>query len=170
MFKCTKCNNESKKEHIVCVKCGSVGMYVSFEPERKKYVLRKTPIVKKTKFESDQELKEWFEARRKEMTGYCSCGCGRKSSKDDDRFYKASLAHILAKKNFESVRTHPDNWIELSFWEGHHANMDNRSSELWVKMACWPEIKRKTAILKPLIPQNELKFLPLVLKNIWGEL
>lgn len=165
MYKCTKCNNESKKEHIVCVKCGSVGMYVPFEPAPKQYALKRTPIVKKTTFEVDNELETWFKDRRKELTGVCQ-NCGGKTCKDDDKFYKFSIAHILVKSRFKSVRTHKDNFIELCFWGNScHSTMDNKSSELWAQMTCFEEIKRKFGILKPLLLESEIKYLPLIFKN-----
>ena len=167
MYRCTKCNNESKKEHIKCPRpsCNGVGTYVEFEPGPKTYSLKRTPIQsKQATVVKDDELQQWFQDRRKEMVGICSCGCGGKTSKDDDKFFKASICHILPKSKFKSVRTHKDNWVELSFWQGCHANMDNRSSELWTKLACWSEIQRKFEILKPLIADNEIKHLPLIFK------
>jgi hypothetical protein len=122
-------------------------------PERKQYTIpkksAKRAALEKAEKEvqqlqvhkvTDAELDAWFKARRKELTGTCTCGCGESSSKEDDKQYKASICHIFPKAKFQSVATHKLNYIELNFWNGCHSNMDNRSMELWPNMECWPVI------------------------------
>src|SRR6185312_6426762 len=71
------------------------------------------------------EMTRWFQERRKQMTGKCA-HCGDPSCKNSDEYYKFSIAHILPKRIFKSVATHPLNWIELCFWGNScHTNLDN---------------------------------------------
>lgn len=120
-------------------------------PERKQYTIPKKSakrvalekaerVANQPSDNNDAELEQWFKDRRKELTGTCMCGCGQTTTKADDKFYKHSICHILPKAKFKSVATHKLNYIELSFWDGCHSNMDNRSMELWPNMECWPLI------------------------------
>lgn len=109
--------------------------------------------------------RQWFLDRRKEMTGFCVCGCGLRSSKNDDKYFHCSVGHILKKAKVKSMALHPLNWIELNFWDGCHGNFDNRSSDLWEGMACWDEIVTKFKAMYPLIPDYEKRFIPQVLLN-----
>jgi hypothetical protein len=131
--------------------------------------IRRTPIKSKTKpfkeKEGASERNVWFLTRRLEMTGLCECGCGLSSSKREDNNYKSSIAHVLCKKNFKSIATHPDNWIELNFWNGHHTTFDNMGYEHCkrTKPLLWDIVVRKFKILYPLIHPSEQKFIPQVL-------
>lgn len=98
---------------------------------------------------------KWFDERRKEMIGYCVCGCGQKSSKDDDANFRSSIAHVLPQRLFPSVQYHKVNWIELNFWDGCHSNFDNLSMDRWVNMECWDLIKTKFKFLSVLLTQEE---------------
>lgn len=103
----------------------------------------------------EREKEKWFQARRKEMTGTCQCGCGTKSSKHEDDHFRSSAAHIFPQRLFPTIQFHPLNWVERNFWEGHHSNMDNRSMELWPNFADWDDIKEKFHILSPLLTEKE---------------
>jgi hypothetical protein len=101
-------------------------------------------------------LKErWFKARRKEMVGTCQCGCGNKSSKHDDLYFRHSAAHIFPKGLFESVMYHPLNFVERAFWGGCHTNMDERGLDKWPAMADWEDIKERFHTLAPLLTDEE---------------
>lgn len=107
----------------------------------------------------------WFRARRRQMTGFCKCGCGNRSSRDDEDNFRSSICHILAQKHFLSVQFHPANFIELAFWGGCHTNFDQKGSEHWPKLACWIEIVEKFKILYPLTLESERKYIPEILKQ-----
>lgn len=107
----------------------------------------------------------WFTERRKEMTGICSCGCGKPSSKNDDNNFRSSACHILPQRHFASVRWHPLNFIEMAFWGGCHTNMDDQGSDRWDKLACWPEIVRKFKIIYPKTYRLERQFIPKILQQ-----
>lgn len=127
---------------------------------------KRSPAGKKTKQEAggkdDITLSEWFADRHKEMTGKCK-HCGGRTCKNDSLFFKHSIAHILPKRLFPSVATHPDNWIELCFWERNcHGNMDNGILDL-IDMHCWDEIVEKFIRIYPAIDPKERRHIPDIL-------
>jgi hypothetical protein len=108
---------------------------------------------------SNAELKRWFEERRKEMTGVCS-NCGGKSEKNNDKYFKFSIAHILPKSIFKSIATHESNWIELChFGKSCHANLDNNSIDL-IDLNCFSDVVDKFVIMYPSIAINEKRRIP----------
>jgi hypothetical protein len=111
---------------------------------------------------NDENLDKWFEERRKEMTGKCK-HCGGKSCKDDDKYYRFSIAHILPKAYFPSVATNENNWVELCFWgNACHTNYDQLSLDL-MDMNCFDLIVERFQKLYPYIAKEEKKRIPAVL-------
>lgn len=107
-------------------------------------------------------LDRWFKDRRKEMKGKCE-HCGGISCKSDDKYYKHSIAHILPKKIFKSVATHPDNWIELCFWnKSCHTNFDNHMIDL-IDLNCFDTVIEKFVKIYPNIAQEEKRHIPKIL-------
>lgn len=117
----------------------------------------------KVELGEDDSMKEgWFKRRRTEMTGTCQCGCGMPSSKQDDKNFRSSICHIFPQRLFQSVQFNHLNWVERKFWatEGTsacHAQMDNKSMDLWPQMADWDDIKEKFLALEPLLTDEERK-------------
>jgi hypothetical protein len=108
------------------------------------------------------ELERWFQERRREMKGVC-LHCGGKTCRDDDQWFRASLAHILPKAYFPSVSTHPLNWIELCFWGNScHTNMDNKVLDM-TEMACWDTIVTRFQAMYPSIAPKERRRIPEIL-------
>lgn len=111
---------------------------------------------KENRSDGGESKKEaWFQARRKEMTNVCQCGCGGKSSKHQDEHFRSSIAHILPQRIFKSVQFHELNWVERRFWGGCHTRMDEKGMDLWINMADWEDIKAKFRILAPLLSDKE---------------
>lgn len=110
---------------------------------------------KETLAGQDTMKEKWFQARRKEMVGTCQCGCGQKSQKKDDMYFRHSAAHIFPQRIFESVQYHKLNWVERAFFGGCHGNMDNKSMDKWPNMADWDDIKEKFHQLVPLLTDKE---------------
>lgn len=105
------------------------------------------------------ELDRWFEERRMEMSGFCK-HCGGLSCKEDDKYFKFSLAHILPKRIFKSVATHPKNWIELCFWSPScHTNFDNYTLDI-IDLNCFDEVIEKFVAIYPDIDKKERKYIP----------
>lgn len=111
------------------------------------------------------ELNRWFQERRLEMTGVCA-NCGRPSCRDDDQYYKFSIAHILPKAYVKSVKTHPDNWIELCFWGENscHTQLDNNLLDL-TELNCWDTVVCRFQRVYPDIVLTERRRIPQVLRN-----
>lgn len=108
------------------------------------------------------DLQKWFEARRREMTGFC-VNCGDKTLKDDDKYYKYSIAHLLPKAYFISIKTHESNWLELCYFgKGCHSMMDTHMVDL-IDMNCFDEIVTKFCKIYPSIAKEEKRRIPMVL-------
>lgn len=114
--------------------------------------------------EDKDKLWEWFLDRRKEMTGKC-LHCGDKSEKENDRYFHFSIAHILPKKLFPSVETHPLNWIELChFGNSCHTNLDNYFIDL-TDLNCWDTVVERFVAIYPSIDKAERKNIPETLRQ-----
>lgn len=115
--------------------------------------------IKKEKLHADSEENQdkWWEDRRRDLVGTCQCGCGSKSQKKDDTYYRHCICHIFPKRLFKSVARHPLNFVERAFWGGCHTNMDDQSIEKWVGMADWDDIKAKVERIVPYISPEEKK-------------
>lgn len=108
------------------------------------------------------ELTRWFTDRRAEMTGIC-LHCGGKSCKTSDQYFKFSIAHILPKNIFKSVKTHPLNWIELCFWSPScHTNYDNKTLDI-IDLNCFDTVIKRFVAMYPDISAKERKYIPDVL-------
>lgn len=118
---------------------------------------------------TDKEMDRWFETRRKELTGLCLF-CGGKTERDNDDTYRCSVAHLLEKKKgrFPSVKTHPENSLELCFYGNScHTNFDNHMIELSdIKETipkAWEVIISKFLKIYPSISIEERKNIPDIL-------
>jgi hypothetical protein len=108
------------------------------------------------------ELNRWFLERRKEMKGVCS-NCGGKSCKDNDQYYKFSIAHILPKAYFPSVATHPNNFIELCHFNNScHQNLDSHMIDI-IDLSCFDEVIEKFISIYPNIAEKEKRRIPKIL-------
>lgn len=130
---------------------------------KKKYVIPKKSA-KKLKQEAEEKafrgdndtlIEQWYKARRKELVGICQCGCGQKSQKNDDTFFRGSCCHIFPKADFESVMYHPLNCVERAMFGGCHHNMDNNGLDKWPLFADWEDIKERFHVLAPLLTNQE---------------
>jgi len=119
----------------------------------------KDTIIKKT---GGAELDRWFQDRRKEMTGHC-WHCQGVSCKNSHEYYKFSIAHLLPKRLFKSIATHPLNWIELCFWEQScHTNFDNNTLDI-TELNCYDIVIERFVAMYPAIAPKERKYIPDVL-------
>ena len=130
--------------------------------EKKQYRIPKVSARKKEKDEKerqargggDTELQKWYKERQKQLTGQC-CRCGDRYNSKDLKQAITATAHILPKRTFASVATHPNNWIEFSAYCGCHNWFDNYANwdeiikdpigEIVIKnfIAMWPNISTK---------------------------
>lgn len=101
------------------------------------------------------EMDLWFKNTRKKLSAFCKCGCNLASSKNDDKYFKFSCCHIFPKSKFDSIKTHPVNFVERAFWGGCHSVMDDTSIDRWVDFSDWNDIVEKFYILAPLLTDKE---------------
>ncbi len=138
-----------------------LGILPPLPTRKEKKPLNKQSEKKKKEINSlkdgDSLLDDFYDQIRKKMVGVCQCGCGEKSQKKDDTFFRHCICHIFPKRLFPSISTHPLNWVERTFWGGHHSNMDDRSIDLWTKFADWDDIKGKFHQLVPFLTDEERK-------------
>lgn len=129
--------------------------------EKKPYSIPKQSEKKKKEIEeakaagTDKEMDKFFNEQRPKMTGVCQCGCGEKSQKKDDTFFRHCICHIFPKSVFKSIATHPLNWVERKFWGGDHTNFDEGGMDKWPLMADWDDIKTKFRVLEKLLTEQE---------------
>lgn len=158
IFTCSSCKATFPRWRGKCT-CGVWNSITESLVPTKVYHIPKQSIKKKKEVLEnkgvDSDLDIWFNVVRKKLTGYCQCGCGEKSSKNDDKYFKHSCSHLFPKRIFKSIQFHPDNFVERAFWGGCHSVMDDTSIERWVNFDDWEVIKHKFHLLSPLIPQQE---------------
>lgn len=112
----------------------------------------------------DSKLDQWFEERRKEMTGRCAL-CSGKTEKANDETYRRSIHHLFDKRKtmFPSIACHPDNFLEVCFWGNScHQNIHNGniSWQLLADSAEWKIIVTKFKKIYPFIAESERKNIP----------
>jgi hypothetical protein len=108
------------------------------------------------------EMDRWFAERRTEMTGYCA-NCGGRSCKDNDQYFKFSIAHLMPKNLFKSIKAHPLNWIELCFWDKScHTNFDNKTLDI-TELNCYDTVIERFVAMYPEIAAKERKYIPDIL-------
>lgn len=146
-------------------------------PEKKKSTINKVSPKRQAKLDEqnayggDSALDLWFEARRKEMKGYCVI-CGGPTEKKHDNTYRRSIHHLFDKKPtlFPSVSCHPDNWLEVCYYGNScHTNLHNKTItwELLHDSLEWKIIVDKFKKIYPFIAESERKNIqPLLLKEL----
>lgn len=117
----------------------------------------------------DVELELWYIHRSKELTGFCA-NCNGVTTKGDVKYWKYSIAHVMAKSTFGSVKTNVFNFVELCYFGNScHANFDNNGYEyarekmplLWKIIIqrfkiMYPHIRERSKIPDALIQESPL--------------
>jgi hypothetical protein len=106
----------------------------------------------------ETDLQEWYAKIMKDEKPVC-WETGEEISKGDVKGWHGSIAHILPKKLFPSVSTHPMNYLILKMWGGTHARYD-LSWESAQKMKVWPLAVDRFLQFANQIADNEMKYLP----------
>lgn len=107
---------------------------------------------------SKLELDVWFSviANKHSIAG-AFCHCMECNALIPPKFIRHATAHLLPKKLFKSVATHPLNYLILGAGCGCHYHTDR--VDKFVQMKCWPEAARRIKEMIPLLPFDELKYL-----------
>jgi hypothetical protein len=116
--------------------------------------------VRKVQVQSREEmlLKFWID-QAAQMPRYCENGCKRTLPTASSAAWviKASIAHIVEKRNFESVIVHPMNrWFACKWC---HTNYDDRGYSFQVTMPVWPLIVDRFKLFMEFIKPEERQFL-----------
>ena len=114
----------------------------------------------------NEQLGMWFVTRMQICEPKCE-NCGKEGGylklPEFKKLWKSCQAHLLPKRHFKSLQTHPLNGMVLgSGYSGLcHCHDDYDSSwEKAAKMPIWEEVVRRFLIMYPLIPQEEYQFIP----------
>lgn len=120
---------------------------------------------------TDSDMTIYYVKRMGEVEAVCdNCGVRADWIKQPQyyKLWKAAQAHILEKRHFISIMTHPLNFLTMfaaySGVCGCHTYYDSN----WLnasKMNIWTTVIERFKILYPLIKPNEHKFIPDILLN-----
>lgn len=127
----------------------------------------KKPIAKKSekKIQEEKEAKfvggendldRWFDDIKNYHCGKAGgCNCMECKQWIPEPYMRHATAHLLPKKIFKSVATHPKNYLILGAGCGCHDKTHTISK--FVKMKIWPEAKKRILEMMPLLPMDELR-------------
>jgi len=119
----------------------------------KKLAQEKSPEYKNEK----TELEKWFkDIQAKHFTSYGG-RCMECGAHIPVEFARHAIAHLLAKKLFLSVKTHPLNYLILGAGCGCHQKTDR--VDTFVKMRIWGEAAYRIKQLIPLLPFDEYRYI-----------
>jgi len=138
-------------------------------PEKKRYSINKVSPKRAAKIKQmkeqgtdgqkeETELQKWYAKIMQDEPGIC-WETGERIDKKDKLGWHGSVAHILSKSDYPSVRTHSLNYMILKMWGGIHGQYD-ASWEKAAKMKIWPYAIKIIRILYPLLTQEEKRKLP----------
>lgn len=108
---------------------------------------------------------EFYQQCVKQANCRC-CECGDRVSTNEKNAHW-TIAHVLPKKHFDSIKTNDDNWIELCY--GCHVNYDryiDEHDERLTQMRIFPLVIEKIKLLLPHIKEHRrLNNLPIFILN-----
>lgn len=144
------------------------------KPKKEKKPLRRVGLKKQAAekiFIGDEEtqLQKWYQTIMDHEMPVC-WETGDKIDIRDKKGWQGSIAHVLPKSLFDSVKTHPMNYMILKMWGGTHGQYDS-SWENAAKMKVWPHAVKIFNILYPLLTREEKAKLPdIIIQEIKPEL
>jgi hypothetical protein len=115
---------------------------------------------------SELTLDGWFLGRmEKEMPICQNCHASKSVLKLPgwEKVWKSCQAHLLPKRHFKSIITHPLNGMVLGSGFSQMCLCHDIYDSSWekaAKMNIWPEVVRRFLIMYPLIPESEYRFIP----------
>lgn len=147
--------------------CIGHGIYSGVKVEKKgpspipKKSAKKLAQEKKEREERGDEgttLEQWYAEIMKREKAVC-WETGELIDKKDEKGWHGSIAHILPKKIFPSVATHPLNYLILKMWGGTHGQYDS-SWKKAQKMKVWKIAIERFLQFEKDIDSNERKYIP----------
>lgn len=108
---------------------------------------------------TETDLQKWYTTIMQSEMPIC-WETGEKIDTRDRMGWHGSIAHILPKEHYPSVKTHPMNYMILKMWGGTHGQYDS-SWENASKMSVWKyALKTIIDVLYPLLTPEEKRKLP----------
>ena len=108
-------------------------------------------------------LQKWYAEIMKKEEPIC-WETGHKINKNDKFAWQGSIAHVLSKKLFPSVATHPHNYLILEMYGGAHGQYDS-SWKNAQRMKVWKIALERFIMIEPDIALGERKYIPDCLMN-----
>lgn len=138
-------------------------------PKKSKKKLIQEGIEKEQKGSEPSDLEKWYTNIMQHETPVC-WETGDKIDIRDKTGWHGSIAHVLPKELFPSVKTHPMNYMILKMWGGTHGQYDS-SWENASKMKVWKYACEIFNVLYPLLTPEEKRKLPdIIIQEIKPEL
>jgi hypothetical protein len=102
------------------------------------------------------DLEKWFaDIEEKYWGGGKKMYCMECSEYIPKEYARHATAHLLPKKIFKSIETHPLNYLILG--AGCSCHEKSHRVDKFIKLKIWPEAKRRINELIPLLPVDELR-------------
>lgn len=137
--------------------------------DKKAAEMKEQKIIAKETGSGETELQKWYSEIMAKETPRC-WETGEWINVKDTFGWHGSVAHVLPKELFPSVKVHPQNYMILKMWGGTHGDYD-ASWEKAAKMNVWPYAVKVFNILYPLLTTEEKAKLPdIVLQEIKPEI
>lgn len=130
-------------------------------PPKKTYTINKVAPKTAAKIAAQKEVTpvspvdKWFDDIKAK---HCTNGftfCMECNTIVPEEFMRHATAHLLPKKLFQSVATHPLNYLVLGAGCGCHEK--SHRVDKFVKMKIWPEAARRIKELIPVLKFDELR-------------
>lgn len=156
-----------------CADCGQTTRLVSgrcnrcYWDYRKMVNNSKKPELLKQKRERAARLSSFFKDEISKSTHVCeNCGASLRQTMAINP--RATIAHIIEKRHFHSVETHPANkWYGCG---ACHTDYDNKGWEHAQGMKVWPVIVARFKTFAGKIWESEARYLPAPLRAIYDQL
>jgi hypothetical protein len=138
-------------------------------PKKSKKKLALEGLEKEERKGEDTELQKWYANIMQHEMPIC-WETREKIDIRDKKGWHGSIAHVLPKEHFDSVKTHQMNYMILKMWGGTHGQYDS-GWENASKMKVWKYACGIFNILYPLLTAEEKRKLPdVILQEIKPEL
>ncbi len=157
---CVDCGPDEPKRFIMAERC-CVEPYFHYQKHKSAKYAENSKKRKKAKSlrtleKGGMTVGQWYNMQIAQMTRECE-NCGAYLSPYNPTGQRSYIAHIVPKRNIESVAVHPLNRMFLCV--DCHANYDNWLNKDIIKMKCWPLAVHRFDLFKHLIEPNEYKHL-----------
>lgn len=168
--KCIDCGFDAADKPLMAKRCFTAPFFHYQKHQQAKYIAKSSER-KKAKNDriksanNGMTLGKWFNEQISIMPSYCE-NCNEFLSRWSAPWsLRGYVAHIVPKRQFESVAVHPLNRMFLCI--DCHTKFDNSLSREIIKMKCWPIAVERFNQFKHDISFEEIKHLQPCLSDIY---